>query len=114
MKNSMDNKCCNRELNEQMLVIFDGKICTLKFAIDNCKPGFPIEGVHPKRHEELLKMFELKHNKKFTYSVDDKYGDWRFILFDVPPKGKVKLIYNPKYFTLPFEFPVVRPINIFK
>ena len=93
--------CENLPLDNDMTVVFRGEKHTLKYAIDNCEAGEPIEGIHVKQYDELLKIFELKRGKKFTYSVDIRYGDWRFILFDIVPEGKKhKTVYmNPKYMT---------------
>ena len=79
----MKQLCPNIELDYNMVVFFRENKCTLKEAINLCKVGEPIEGIHPLQYDKLLKLFEQERNKKFQYSVDIKYGDWRFILFDI-------------------------------
>ena len=80
-------------MDDEMEVKFRKKMCTLKYAIDHCKPGETIEGVHVKHHETLLKRFEQERGRKFEYSVDMRYGDWRFILFDPYPTTTNKPIF---------------------
>ena len=95
----MKTLCNNIELDDDMFVIFRDDKVTLKYAIANCKPGEPIEGIHPFQYDKLQRIFETNRGKKFQYSVDIRYGDWRFILFDVDPVGKYEVLYsNPKYF----------------
>ena len=79
----MKKHCSNIELDDDMKVIFNNKTCTLSEAINQCTPGNTIEGIHPHQYNKLLKRFEQERKKKFQYSVDDRYGDWRFILFDI-------------------------------
>ena len=110
---TMKTLCKNRELYDEMEVIFRDKKVMLKFAIINCKAGEPIEGIHPFQHDKLLKRFETDRGKKFQYSIDIRYGDWRFILFDIGPVGNSnKPVYiNTKYIN--FDLPkFVRPIQL--
>lgn len=91
--------CKDVPLDNKMIVTFRGEKCNLKYAIDNCKPGEPIEGIHVNQYYNLLRIFQNERGKKFDYSVDIRYGDWRFILFDAPKvccKKGVKYM-NPKY-----------------
>ena len=94
--------CENLPLDDDMTVTFRGEKHTLKYAIDNCRAGEPIEGIHVKQYDELLKIFEQERGKKFTYSVDIRYGDWRFILFDIVVKSQnpITIYMNPKYMTM--------------
>ena len=92
----MKKMCDNVDLTDDMIVIYDDQSMTLKEAIEKCKPGYPIEGIHPLQYDKLQKIFEEKRNKKLQYSVDMRYGDWRFILFDNPPVKENKITYiNP-------------------
>lgn len=93
----MSKLCKNVDIYDEMEVIFRGKRIELKEAIELCKPGEPIEGIHPNQYDKLLKIFETKRNKKFQYSVDDRYGDWRFILFDIkkPTKHVITYLLTP-------------------
>ena len=75
-----------RELDEDMIVIFHKEKCTLRHAIEKCRPGETIEGVPIHDFDMLLERFQTNRNKRFRYSVDRRYGDWRFILFDVKKK----------------------------
>ena len=104
--------CDNIELSDDMEVIFREKKVTLKEAIDKCRAGEPIEGIHPFQYDKLQKRFESERNKPFQYSVDMRYGDWRFILFDINPVEKSKVVYsNPKYMNMDLpEF--VTPIKL--
>ena len=91
--------CSNVKLRDDMKVFFRNKTVTLKEAIDNCKPGEPIEGIHPFQYDKLQKRFEEERNKIFQYSVDIRYGNWRFILFDIN-KNQIKTegyYTDPKY-----------------
>lgn len=93
--------CSNVELANDMKVTFREKIVTLKEAIDNCKAGEPIEGIHPFQYGKLIQRFETERKKQYQYSVDIKYGDWRFILFDINKsksgKSNKPAYINPKY-----------------
>jgi len=71
------------KLDEDIIVIFRKNNCTLKEAIKNCRPGETIEGVPIDLFDLLLDRFEKDRGKKFQNSVDRRYGDWRFILFDI-------------------------------
>lgn len=107
--------CDNVDIFDDMDVIFRDSKTKLKESIEKCKPGEPIEGIHPFQYDKLLEIFETKRNKKFTYSVDIKYGDWRFILFDIKkPEKHVGYYTDPKYNTFelpsqvtPIPFPIV-------
>ena len=103
--------CENIPLEEVTTVIFRGNPQPLKYAIDNCEPGEPIEGIHVNQYDKLVAIFEQKRGKKFQYSVDIRYGDWRFILFDAPSIRKSeRIVYmNPKYMT---NEPLVPPTTI--
>ncbi len=88
----------NIPLSEVTSVIFRGEKHTVEYAIDNCEPGEPIEGIHVNQYDKLVAIFEQKRGKKFRYSVDIRYGDWRFILFDVVSSARPRNVYmNPKY-----------------
>lgn len=88
--------CDNVDIHDDMIVIHNNESMTLKEAIKKCEPGHYIEGIHPLQYDKLEKIFEEKRGKKFTYSVDMKYGDWRFILFDFCEKKEHKILYiNP-------------------
>lgn len=105
----------NQDLSDDIIVIFRDTQCTLKEAIDNCKPGEPIEGIHPFQYDKLIKRFETERNKKFQYSSDLRYGDWRFILFDINKNNidNPERYLNPKYFPSKYDIPViVRPIPL--
>ena len=80
-------------MDDQMEVKYRKKICSLKYAIDNCEPGESIEGIHVNQYDKLLKRFEEERGRKFVYSVDMRYGDWRFILFDPYPTTKPKPVF---------------------
>ena len=70
------------KLDEDMIVTFRRNKCRLGEAIDNCRPGESIEGVPIEMFDVLLYRFEKDRGKKFQNSVDRRYGEWRFILFD--------------------------------
>jgi len=91
----------NRELDLEMTVSFRGENINLSDAINRCETGEAIQGIHPLQYHKLLKIFENRRNKKFTNSVDDRYGEWRFILFDVESRcsGTGTEYKNPKYMT---------------
>lgn len=75
--------CDNVDICDNMIVIYNNKErITLAEAIKKIRPGETIEGIHPNQYDKLIRIFETDRNKKFQYSVDIKYGDWRFILFD--------------------------------
>ena len=85
----MSRLCANIELDDNMKVFFREQTVTLKEAIDNCKSGEPIEGIHPFQYDKLQKRFEDERGKKFQYRVDIRYGHWRFILFGIDKPDKV-------------------------
>ena len=111
-KNIMKNLCSNDDINDDMIVLFRDQKVKLKYAIDICEPGETIEGIHPFQYDKLLKIFEEKRNKKFQYSVDTKYGDWRFILFDIKLSQSYKKSFiNPKYDNIKLP-EYVKPIDL--
>ncbi len=71
------------ELDDNTIVTFRKEKCTLKEAIDMCHPGESIEGLDIIQFDALLARFEKERNKEFQRSIDRRYGNWRFILFDV-------------------------------
>ena len=78
----MNKLCSNTEIHDDMCVIFRRKKYKLGDVIKICRAGESIEGIHPFQYNKLLYRFEKERHKKYQYSVDDRYGEWRFILFD--------------------------------
>lgn len=71
-----------RELDENAIVIFRKKECKLSDAIKECKPGESIANLPIEQYDALLEKFEKDRGMKFQRSVDRRYGNWRFILFN--------------------------------
>lgn len=71
------------KVDESITITFRERKCTLGEAIKECSPGETIEGVPIAMFDALLGRFINDRGKKFQYSVDRRYGDWRFILFDI-------------------------------
>ena len=96
----MDKLSPNIDITDDMEVIFRDTKCTLGEAIKLCDTGESIEGIHPFQYSKLLKRFEIERNKKFQWSSDTRYGNWRFILFDVSKPNLNGVRYeNPLYIT---------------
>jgi len=53
----------------------------LKDVLELCQPGESIEGLDVDYFDDLLDIFIKKRNKEYVYSIDRRYGKWRFILF---------------------------------
>lgn len=68
------------KLDEDITVIFRSQECSLRDAIEKCRPGETISGVDIKKFEILRRTFEERRGREFSYCVDDRYGPWRFIL----------------------------------
>ena len=76
-------RCDDVDIHDNMIVIYNNtENITLVEAIRKIRPGETIEGIHPNQYDKLISILEADRNRKFQYSVDIKYGDWRFILFD--------------------------------
>ena len=103
--------CKDIDIHDNMIVYFRNKNCSLGYAINNCKSGEPIQGVHPNQYKKMILRFEKDRGKKFQYSVDIRYNDWRFILFDESPKEPPKTTYSIFKLTKPLA---PRVIQIFK
>ena len=69
------------EMDESIIVFFNEKECTLGEAIRECQPGEVIEHVPFRYFGPLLHRFQNDRGQKYSYSIDRRYGDWRFILF---------------------------------
>ena len=66
--------------NYEDVVIFRNQDVTLKYAMDNCKPGETIEGPHFSLFPLMLEILCKERKQDLRYVTDDKYGKPRFIL----------------------------------
>lgn len=68
-------------MDENITVKYNDSFHILKDVIEECEPGETIEGLDIIYFDELLIILEKKRDKKYSYGVDRRYGNWRFILF---------------------------------
>lgn len=71
-----------KQIDLSITVKFRESYYILKDVLDLCQPGESIEDVPFESMNSLLYLFREKRNKKYIYSTDRRYGNWRFILFE--------------------------------
>jgi hypothetical protein len=70
-----------RDIDEDSIVKYNDKECTLKDVLLVVQPGEIIEGVPVECMHALLQRLEQIRKKEYSFSTDRRYGKWRFILF---------------------------------
>jgi len=70
-----------KKVDLNIIVKFRNSDYILKDVLELCQPGEIIENVPFECMNSLLYIFREKRGKKYVYSTDRRYGNWRFILF---------------------------------
>ena len=70
------------QIDENVIVKYKDELCTLEKAMKNIQPGEIIENIPIEWFTSVLEIIEKEKNKnRNEYSVDRRYGKWRFALF---------------------------------
>ena len=70
-----------KKIDINSIVFFRDAECTLEEAIEKCQPGEVIEHLPFECCDSLLATFQNNRNQKYSYGIDRRHGNWRFILY---------------------------------